>query len=552
MRDIVWVRGGACDGTLHRVSIGATPSLESARADVGLPTRVTAVAESGSLGAMHHLVVALSLVASALCQEALSPLRTVAMNCDSGLLSNLDPAPRVLWTTDVTVAGDWLQLHFADVNLPPGSQLKIYAPVRPDWVQWHDARSIADYGCYSCQFVGPTLRIELVAGAATTGNRARIDSVAVLDVGTVVDVDTICGTTDDRVLSNDPRSGRLNASCSAWLFSAFAAGTAGHCMTSGTAGKILHFNVPLSTASGTPVPSHPNDQYALSTFLQSLNGGVGADWATMSAVRNSNTQLYPGQAQGSWYSIVPAPPLVAGQQIRVTGYGTGNGTSGSSTWNQVQKTHFGNRQSTATATALRYDTDTTGGNSGSAVLLESTGQMIGVHTHGGCSATSGGKSGTDALRADFTAARLQALALHTIGSITAVGAGCGGLQVPTLLVSGLPEIAMPMSVIATNLHAATPQLGWFANGLSSTTWSGASLPVDMTPLGVEGCLLRVSLDYTESIVSTFGVAGRSYTMPNDPGLVGQHLYFQYFGFSPSATTTLGLVGSNMVDVLLGN
>lgn len=501
---------------------------------------------------MRTLGVLLSLAATGLCQEAAYPMRNVAVHFDSGFVANQDPAPRVVWSQDVTVAGDWLQLHFGDANLPAGSQLKIFAPGRPDWVQWHDARSLADYGFYSCQFAGPTLRIELVAGASTAGNRARLDGVVVYDVGSVVDIDSICGSTDDRVLSSDPRSCRLNAGCSAWLFSAFAAGTAGHCMTSGTAGKILHFNVPLSGPTGTPIPSHPDDQYALSTFLQSLNGGVGADWAAMSSVRNSNTRLYPGQAQGSWYSVASAPTFGAGQQIRITGYGTGNGTSGSPTWNQIQKTHLGARQSTATATALRYDTDTTGGNSGSPVLLESTGQMIGVHTHGGCSATAGGNSGTDAARADFAAARAQVLLLHTIGSITPVGTGCGGSQVPTLFLSGLPEIAQPISVIATNLHVAAPTLGWYVIGLSNTTWSGSPLPADLGAVGIEGCQLRASLDYTESVVSSLGVAGRSYTMPNDPGLVGQHLYFQYFGFSPTATTSLSMVGSNMVDVLLGN
>ena len=70
--------------------------------------------------------------------------------------------------------------------------------------------------------------------------------------------------------------------------------------------------------------------------------------------------------------------------------------------------------------------------------------------------------------------------------------------------------------------------------------------------GIEGCLLRTSVDYSEGLVSSFGVALRSYAMPNDPGLVGQHLYFQYFGASSLATTTLGVIGSNAVDVLLGN
>jgi hypothetical protein len=197
------------------------------------------------------LVVAASVVA----QEAAYPSRVVAVQHDSGFLANPQSSPRIVWSQDVTVAGDWVQLQFGDAHLPQGSQLKIYAPNRPDWAQWHDARSLMDYRMFSCQFVGPTLRVELHAGAGTTANRARIDAVHVQDVGSVVETDSICGATDDRVLGSDVRQCRINAGCTAWLFSQFAVGTAGHCMSSGTAGKILHFNVPLSSATGASIDS---------------------------------------------------------------------------------------------------------------------------------------------------------------------------------------------------------------------------------------------------------------------------------------------------------
>lgn len=500
---------------------------------------------------VRGLLAASLFVAEALAQEAVYPRRQLSESFDSGFVSNPGAAEVVVYREDVVGTGDWLQLHFADANLPLGSRLKVFAPARPDWVQWHDARSLQDWQGWSCQFAGHQLRVELVAGPGTQANRVRIDARTEFDVGSVSEPDTICGTTDDRVLSSDPRSGRIDASCSAWLFSEFAVGTAGHCMTAGTLGKVLHFNVPLSSAAGTPQPSHPNDQYALSSFLQSLNGGVGADWATMNAVRNSNTRLYPGQAQGSWYTIVPAPAFAAGQVIRVTGYGTGNGSTGSPTANQAQKTHTGLRQTTATATALRYGTDTTGGNSGSAILAEATGFMIGVHTHGGCSSTGGGNSGTDAVRADFAAARALALAQHTVGSITQVGSGCGQSSAPILMASGLPEITEPLTLMVAGLGAA-PSFGWFLLGHSNATWNGVPLPAPLDAIGVEGCLLRTAIDFSDSIAGTGNVVGRAYTMPNDPGLVGTHIYFQYFGLTASATTTSGIAGSNAVDVLLGN
>ncbi len=501
---------------------------------------------------MRILYAILSCLAALSAQEASYPVATQSLNLDSGFLANTTPLERVVWTQDVSYAADWVQLRFADTHLPAGSSLRIFPLAQPDWVQRHDARSVVDYQGYSCQFLGPTLRVELVAGPNTTANRTRIDLVVGMQVGQVVEYDTICGPTDDRVLASDVRACRINASCTAWLFSEFAVGTAGHCMTSGTAGKTLHFNVPLSSATGGAIPAHPNDQYAVDTFLQSMASGVGQDWAAMAAVPNSNTGLYPGQAQGSWYDVIPAPAFSSSQQIRITGFGSGNGVSGSPTWNLVQKTHLGNRVTTSTASALRYDTDTTGGNSGSPVILESTGQVIGVHTHGGCTATGGGNSGTDAIRPDFTAARAQAAALHTIGSISPFGSSCGAAQPVSLTMTGAPEFAQSLNVVCSGLDPFTPTLGWFAVGASNASWNGLVLPAGLDGVGIEGCQLLVGLDFVDSVVSTLGVAFRVYTLPNDPGIVGLHLYFQWFGFAPSATTSMGVAASNGIDLKVGD
>src|SRR6185295_19024177 len=97
----------------------------------------------------------------------------------------------------------------------------------------------------------------------------------------------------------------------------------------------------------------------------------------------------PAQAYGAGvFTLLLPPPVDPGQVIRVTGYGV-TCLPVSPTWNQVQKTHTGTRATPVrgvVATAVAYASlDTTGGNSGSPVIIESAGgAAIGIHTHGYC------------------------------------------------------------------------------------------------------------------------------------------------------------------------
>ncbi|TQV77584.1 hypothetical protein FLL45_04535 [Aliikangiella marina] len=43
---------------------------------------------------------------------------------------------------------------------------------------------------------------------------------------------------------------------------------------------------------------------------------------------------------------------------------------------------------------MRYTADTTGGNSGSPIIDEATGEAVGIHSHGGCSSSGGNNNGT--------------------------------------------------------------------------------------------------------------------------------------------------------------
>ncbi|MCB9845093.1 MAG: hypothetical protein H6811_03785 [Phycisphaeraceae bacterium] len=311
----------------------------------------------------------------------------------SGLVSNLDGPPRVVWKATVHVPGArWMRLRLADVVLAgmpdreDASYLRISSAV-DGAVQFLNQRHVAQWGLTSAYFNGDMVTVEIIASAGTGDNHAAVVG-AWADVGEI-GVQSICGGTDDRVLSDDPRSARyLPAGCTAWLIddSQHCFGSAGHCVSGS---GVLEFNVPLSGAGGSIVHPPPEDQYAVdATSMQFTNGGVGNDWSYFGAFENSNTGLTPYEAQGSVsYVLATTAPSVQGQTIRITGYGTVSSPI-DPRWNQVQKTHTGPyfRES---GTTLQYQVDTTGGNSGSAVQNDTDGVVIGVHTHAGCSATNG-------------------------------------------------------------------------------------------------------------------------------------------------------------------
>ena len=89
------------------------------------------------------------------------------------------------------------------------------------------------------------------------------------------------------------------------------------------------------------------------------------------------------------YNITTNMPA-NGTPINITGYGSTTSPV-SPTWYLVQKTHTGPKVTSTTGSPnpISYQTDTTGGNSGSPVVDESTGEAIGIHTHAGCSSTDG-------------------------------------------------------------------------------------------------------------------------------------------------------------------
>jgi V8-like Glu-specific endopeptidase len=337
-----------------------------------------------------------------------APLQSeqVAVEVDSGLVENTCSEPAVVFATTLSAPDAlWLRLNFHKVLLAgdaaQGNQSYLQITSATDGaVQFMHAEHIAQWRNTSAYFNGDAVELELIAYPHSGPNHLVIKEVT---AGVPGHADrSICGPTDDRVLSDDPRAGRaLPVGCSAWIIDDcnHCLLTAGHCFGLGDI-DVVEFNVPLSNSEGGLNHPPPEDQYATDgSSIQYVSGGIGNDWGYFGCFPNSNTGLTPVEAQGDCYAVVQPYPVSG--EIRITGYGTVSPPVPLE-WNQVQKTHVGPYWAFF-GTTLEYQTDTTGGNSGSPVIYEDTDEAIGIHTHGGCSSSSG-NSGTGANNAGLQAA----------------------------------------------------------------------------------------------------------------------------------------------------
>lgn len=344
------------------------------------------------------LAIVLATAPAAIAQTAPLAQRDVPVHFDSGVHINNGDQPEVVWATVIEVSdAAWLRVNFELAELGQDPQTLESSLVRvtslDDLAAQHlNAVGMSQWYNTSAYLNGSAVYVELVAAPNGLPTRIVIDKVIAGEPEPGGGIDSICGPTDDRLPSFSPRNARLmSIGCTAWIIDdpnhQFI--TAGHCI----GGSTVEFNVPMSNSNGTINHPGPEDQYSVqTTSRQSVNGGIGNDWGYFACFPNTETGLTAYQAQGDFYTLAATPPPVQGQTIRITGYGvTGSGVPRE--WNQIQKTHTGSYFSFSGST-VRYVVDTSGGNSGSPVLLEDTGEAIGVHTHAGCTAGGGANHGT--------------------------------------------------------------------------------------------------------------------------------------------------------------
>lgn len=203
---------------------------------------------------------------------------------------------------------------------------------------------------------------------------------------------SICGRSDDRVPSFRNEIGRLSEKdeyegCTVTLISPHCGLTAGHCK------PVLYkaeFNTQPSR-DGKPSPARYEDRYLIDLERSVMqNKGRKNDWAVIWLKNNEITNQAPGNIQGT-FSVAYRTPRI-GELVRITGYGRDE--------SQGQR-HFAQQTSLGRVVSvsrigehtISHNADTMGGNSGSTIISETTGKILGIHAYGGCN-YNGANSGT--------------------------------------------------------------------------------------------------------------------------------------------------------------
>ena len=362
------------------------------------------------------LVSLLALPVVAAAQVVPIPLHKEAYVLDSGVHQGDATRTVMVFRTVARVSGaPWLQLHFDAYNLGAKSSVTVTSLEDGDRQQL-DSRSLRDWHHSTAYFNGDAVEIALHVAPGERDIFIRMREITVGEVPTPgFRPETICGPTDERVGSADPRVGRIvPVGCTGWIVSNGAMLTAGHC--TGPTMQTLQFNVPPSLPNGAIQNPPAADQYPINAAsVVFASNGTGDDWAVFGTTRSAalGARKLPVEAQQAFFRMSRDSNPTA---IRVTGYGLdGPGPPGPGqppcatcdfgnvgprdATSQTQQTHtgpsLGETVNSATNVQWGYGVDTQPANSGSPIIIDGTTLTVGIHTDGGCTAAStNGNRGT--------------------------------------------------------------------------------------------------------------------------------------------------------------
>ncbi len=136
-------------------------------------------------------------------------------------------------------------------------------------------------------------------------------------------------------------------------------------------------------------------------------------------------------------------------------------------------------------------------------------------------------------------------------SYVAFGVGClGGGGTPSVYTASLarPWIGSAFRMEIRNLPKGNATV--MAIGASSSAWGATPLPQSLSPIGMPGCTLYVSMDLFVPVPNPASIASLTVPIPNTASMVGQSFYNQCFTVDPGATP-LGVIASNAGHARIG-
>jgi hypothetical protein len=134
---------------------------------------------------------------------------------------------------------------------------------------------------------------------------------------------------------------------------------------------------------------------------------------------------------------------------------------------------------------------------------------------------------------------------------TQIGHGCPGSGgTPSLASVSALRIGGAFTTVLGDL-APGAAFAAIASGTSRTQWALGSLPADLGPFGLPGCLLFVSPDVVRVLPVVGGSATLTVDVPVHPLLVGQPFHQQGLSFDPGINAA-GAVVSNAIRAVVGD
>lgn len=132
------------------------------------------------------------------------------------------------------------------------------------------------------------------------------------------------------------------------------------------------------------------------------------------------------------------------------------------------------------------------------------------------------------------------------------GGGCAGSQgEPTLSLAHPWTLPWLGGALVADLQPLPAGAAFLATGLQDQSIGSQPLPLDLAPIGMTQCLLRIAPMATLPLSGPSGTARFSVTVPNAAGLLGQPFYQQALVLDPTANAP-GLILSQSMRGMVGS